>query len=430
MKVDSMLFCCWTKAKFPIRCTGILSRLVFVGSVLFLHVGLTGAQPIPPSIGAAFLPEGEINAVYNGDLGISGGVPFYSVSILKGSLPTGLNIDNAGAISGTPTPLAKSASFTVKVTDSSGSSVSKKLKIKIFKALGITTASLKAGMQGEQYSAALKVNGGKKPYLWSIHSGSLPSGMILDSTGKLSGAPISIGSFDVIVQVVDSLGSKAQRTFSLVVDSAVECHPAPPGSGIVQFGGFREAWNKIPVIALSADQHDPRIAFAFEAVDCWNLRFAGIGTLFRLGPLLNTIEIVPLDFLQAASDAALGEGSAPELPESVKSIEGDIIVALSDGDFVSFSARYPSDGKVVVGIRSHQVFPLTLPNVPRNVIAHELGHAIGLGHNDDPTRLMCGRPAECRPAAFESLKAKFFPLTVEEEALLLEAYPIGWIPGP
>jgi len=41
---------------------------------------------------------------------------------------------------------------------------------------------------------------------------------------------------------------------------------------------------------------------------------------------------------------------------------------------------------------------MNLPNVARNVIARELGHAIGLGHNSDPTMLMCGRPAPCRPA--------------------------------
>jgi predicted Zn-dependent protease len=32
---------------------------------------------------------------------------------------------------------------------------------------------------------------------------------------------------------------------------------------------------------------------------------------------------------------------------------------------------------------------MSLPNVPRNVIAHELGHAIGLPHNSDPALLMC-----------------------------------------
>jgi len=62
----------------------------------------------------------------------------------------------------------------------------------------------------------------------------------------------------------------------------------------------------------------------------------------------------------------------------------------------------------------------------QNVIAHELGHAIGLGHNDDPTTLMCGRPAPCRPSLFQSQEARFFPLTDREKALLLKMYPPQW----
>jgi len=424
---DCPLLSCPIKRKLLRSRNSSSARLFVIASVLFVWVGLTSAQPSPLTIGASLLPQGEINAPYNSDLGISGGVPLYAISFVKGALPLGLNVDSVGVITGTPASLAKSTSFTIKVTDRSGSSVSKKFKINIFKALGIATASLKSGKQGEKYAATVKAAGGKKTYGWSIVSGYLPAGLAFDTaTAKITGAPTETGSFDLTLQVSDSLGGKAQKSFSFVVNPGVECPAAEPGHQVTYFGGFGQAWNKIPVVTVAAAPQDPRLTFTLEAVDCWNRRFAELGTPFRLGPLVHTTQIVPADFL-----TLLSEGGEPEdFPESVINMEGDIILALSDADFISFAAHFPSGERVIIGIKSQKVSPLTLPNVPRNVIAHELGHAIGLGHNDDPTKLMCGRPAPCRPDAFESGTPRFFPLTVEEEAMLLDVYPVDWIPSP
>jgi hypothetical protein len=187
-------------------------------------------------------------------------------------------------------------------------------------------------------------------------------------------------------------------------------------------------WGKVPTITLSAPAQDPRIPLALEAVEFWNRQLAEIGTPFRLGAVTQTTETLPTDYLTRLSAAVLNREPPPDVPERMRQMPGDLIMALSVGDFISFASRLPSGARVVVGIRSDQLPPLSLPNVGRNVIAHELGHAIGLRHNDDPTTLMCGRPAPCRPAVFQSDVAKFFPLTEADKGLLLRLYPPTWTP--
>jgi hypothetical protein len=77
-------------------------------------------------------------------------------------------------------------------------------------------------------------------------------------------------------------------------------------------------------------------------------------------------------------------------------------------------------------MRGAHAYPLTLPNVARIVVARELGHATGLGHNSNPTMLMYGRPAPCRPALFASKVDRYFPLTPGEKGELKRMYPADW----
>ena len=119
----------------------------------------------------------------------------------------------------------------------------------------------------------------------------------------------------------------------------------------------------------------------------------------------------------------LREPATSQLLKTVSAVPADIVIALSRTDLISFAVGWEPASRGVVGVRRSDLLPLSLPNTVRNVIAHELGHVLGLRNNSDITTLMCGQPAKCRPADFASDSVRFFPLTVANEHRLQKRWP-------
>lgn len=82
--------------------------------------------------------------------------------------------------------------------------------------IGIGCASGSATL-GSAYSSLLVAVGGTGPYVWSIISGSLPTGLSLNSaTGTISGTPSVVGDYTFTIHVEDSLGNVADQSCEIV----------------------------------------------------------------------------------------------------------------------------------------------------------------------------------------------------------------------
>jgi Matrixin len=188
-----------------------------------------------------------------------------------------------------------------------------------------------------------------------------------------------------------------------------------------------QTWRHAPKVVVISPAGDSRLRAVDEAVAFWNSTLQEIGSGLRLGPVVRMVRPIPEEALQQLSTSVLSNrGRTADFPAALRDLPDDITIFLALSEFVSFASPFNENGKRIVGIRGASFPPMNLPNVARNVIAHELGHAIGLRHNSDPTTLMCGRPSPCRPAVFRSDQPRMFPLTGAEKSLLLAMYPSQW----
>jgi hypothetical protein len=86
--------------------------------------------------------------------------------------------------------------------------------------LAITTLSLPEINTGVSYSSRLAATGGASHYHWRLASGSLPSGIQLQSSsGALSGATLLSGTYNFTARVTDSMGTSSNHAFTLLVSS-------------------------------------------------------------------------------------------------------------------------------------------------------------------------------------------------------------------
>ena len=219
------------------------------------------------SLSGLTLPAGVVNRAYagfdfNSLLSVTGDPAYtgYGVHwrVVSGSLPAGLTLGDNGKLSGTPTP-AVASSFQVMATykTKAGQQAYQVVIADISVSLAADSA-MPAGVQGATYSYDLKsrlsVTGDPQytpaQVTWSVASGTLPSGLQLNSDGTITGTPNAEGTYPFTVKA--SYQSRTgQQSYQVVVGAiTVALGNATLPAGIQ---GAAYSYDLKPKLAIAGD---------------------------------------------------------------------------------------------------------------------------------------------------------------------------------
>jgi hypothetical protein len=160
-------------------------------SVVYPAVVATGSPPTSAALGTDYAGQ------YSASGGSGAG---YAFSLQSGSLPPGLTISAAGAISGKPTSTGSFGPATIKLVDGVGGSTTVQLSITVTDQapMLVSWTPTTAITLGQSISATPTPSGGLlSGYVWG-HTGTLPPGVSQSASGALTGTPSSVGSYGPI----------------------------------------------------------------------------------------------------------------------------------------------------------------------------------------------------------------------------------------
>ncbi|MBI4577222.1 MAG: putative Ig domain-containing protein [Planctomycetes bacterium] len=179
----------------------------------------------PLAVSTSALPDAVNGRPYAATLTATGGVPPLAWTLATGTLPAGISLLPTGQITGTPSASAGDHALGLRVTDSYAGealaprTATRALGLALLDPVRILTASLPEAEVGLAYSRPLAASGGRPPLAFSLASGSLPSGLVLDGNGTLSGTPDRTGVFAFTATATDASAPPLAASAALQVET-------------------------------------------------------------------------------------------------------------------------------------------------------------------------------------------------------------------
>ena len=171
----------------------------------------------PPTTGTVGTAYGPYTFTATGD-------PTITYTVHTGTLPPGLTLASNGNSPAPPPPPANPYKFTVRATNDAGHDDTTTLTIDISPApvppTLVNETPPTTGTVGTTYGPYTFTATGDPTITYTVHTGSLPPGLTLSSTGELTGTPTTTGQYQLTVRATNNTGHDDTTTLTIDINPA------------------------------------------------------------------------------------------------------------------------------------------------------------------------------------------------------------------